>query len=75
MIIFRCILPVTKAEVILDFVQQKSKYIESSAHAVGGDPIVRFRTLMPPPPRLMRPEVASHTRFFSFSTAKQFSLT
>ena len=28
-----------------------------------------------PPPRLMSPEFASHTRFFSFRTAKQLSLT
>jgi hypothetical protein len=28
-----------------------------------------------PPPRLMSPEFASQTRFFSFRTAKQFSLT
>jgi hypothetical protein len=27
------------------------------------------------PARLVRPELASHTRFFSFSTAKQLSLT
>ena len=27
------------------------------------------------PARLMRPELASHTRFFPFSTAKQLSLT
>src|SRR5690348_11771313 len=28
-----------------------------------------------PPPRLIRPELASQTRFVSFSTAKQWSLT
>ena len=28
-----------------------------------------------PPPRLMSPELASQTRFFSFRTAKQLSLT
>jgi hypothetical protein len=28
-----------------------------------------------PPPWLIRPELASHTRFFSLSTAKQLSLT
>src|SRR6476659_8284289 len=28
-----------------------------------------------PPPRLMRPEFASQTRFFSLRTAKQLSLT
>ncbi len=29
---FWCILPVTTADVILDFVKQKSKYIELKAH-------------------------------------------
>jgi len=34
-----------------------------------------YVSITTPQARLMRPELASHTRFFSFRTAKQLSLT